>query len=82
MTRNASTQGLLSPLCQQGHGARTFSWNGSSANNRVTTSHCVKTGTASRDTYPGETSGQQINGNELSRFTNIYLYNTFQTKYN
>ena len=82
MKRNASTHGLLLPLCQQCHGARTFSWNGSSANNRVTTSHCLKTGTASRDTYPGETSGQQINANELLTVTNIYLYNTFQTKYN
>jgi hypothetical protein len=77
MTRNASTHRLLLPLCQQGHGARTFSWNGSSANNWATTGNCVKTGTASRDTYPGETSGQQINDNELSRVTNFYLYNKF-----
>jgi len=55
----------------------TFTWNGSSAKNRVTIGNCVKTGTAGRDTYPGETSGQQINGNELSRVTNFYLYNKF-----
>ena len=54
-----------------------FSWNGSFANNRVTTGNCVKTITAGRDTSPGETAGQQINGNELSRVTNFYLYNKF-----
>lgn len=55
----------------------TFSWIGSFANNWATTGNCVKTGTAGRETYPGETSGQQINGNELSRVTNFYLYNKF-----
>ena len=37
----------------------------------------IKLGTASNDTFPRETSGQQINGNELSRVTNFYLYNKF-----
>jgi len=52
-------------------------WNKCSANNWATTGHCVKTGTAGRDTSPRETSGKQINGNELSRVTNFYLYNKF-----
>ena len=37
----------------------------------------IKLGTASNDTFPRETSGQQINGNELSRVNNFYLYNKF-----
>jgi hypothetical protein len=50
-----------------------FVWNGSSFKNSAI---------ASRDTYLGETSGQQLNLNELSRGINFYLFNTFKTKYN
>ena len=55
----------------------TFSSNGCSASNWATTGNCVKTGSTGRDTSPGETLEQQINGNELSRVTNFCLYNKF-----
>ena len=71
------THGLLLPLFQQGKSANFIQKLVPEDNNWATTGNCVKTGTAGRDTSPGETSGQQINGNELSRVTNFYLYNKF-----
>lgn len=59
----------------------TFSWNGSSSNNSATAGNWTKTGTAGRDTSPGQNPGQQLDFNELSRVTNFYLYNTFQIRY-
>jgi hypothetical protein len=54
-----------------------FNWNGCSVKNCATAGNWTKTGIAGIDTLSGETSGQQINGNELSRVTNFYLYNKF-----
>ena len=71
------THGLLLPLCQQGKNANFIQKLVPEDNNWCNVSNWNKTGTAGRDTYPGETSGQQINGNELSRVTNFYLYNKF-----
>jgi hypothetical protein len=41
-----------------------------------------KTSGTCPDGYPGQTSGQQLDLNELSRITNFYLCNKFQIKYN
>ena len=56
----------------------TFSWIGSSSNNSATAGNWTKTGTAGRDTSPGQTSGQQLDFNDHSRVTNCYLYNKFK----
>ena len=71
------THGLLLALFQQGKSANFIQKLVPEDNNWCNVSNWNKTGTAGRDTYPGETSGQQINGNELSRVTNFYLYNKF-----
>ena len=59
-----------------------FNWNGCSFKNCATAGNWTKTGIAGIDTLPGQTSGQQLDLNELSRVTNFYLCNKFQIKYN
>ena len=71
------THGFLLALFQQGKSANFIQKLVPEDNNWCNVSNWNKTGTAGRDTSPGETSGQQINGNELSRVTNFYLYNKF-----